>query len=275
MTKKDFLKTIPGFRKITPVFSQATKMPMVFCHEETMDDYIYVYLEEADAVERAKELTAAKQPAVAVTCKDKEVLTFFGGLRLTGVNAVCFVTSKKRGAEKFLVQLTDFLKQPDFKNLPDNKRPVENPTLHLSLLYFMQEVRRPVPMEEKKGLKELEEEASVNLTRAQFLIPVQAAQTEGENKGKSAVLLLKNDKNEVFIPVFTDAIEVRRFMKGQNTPIIHTEFLNVANMIGNSKAVGLVVNAASSNVMLNQAGVNSLIQRFFTEAEEPENNAEA
>ena len=50
MTKQEFLNIIPGLKKISPIFSQVTKMPMVFCHEETMDDYIYVYLNEDNKI---------------------------------------------------------------------------------------------------------------------------------------------------------------------------------------------------------------------------------
>ena len=262
MTKQDFLKTIPTFKKISPIFSQATKMPMVFCHEETMDDYIYVYLDDEEALEKAKALNAEKIPAVVVSCKEKEVLPFLAELRLTGVNAVCFVTPKAQGGEEFLVQIGEFLKLPDWNSLPAEKRPLENTSLHLSMLYFMQEVRRPIEKEAKKNLTELEEETSANITRARFMIPVKEG-GEGENKGKKGVMLLKNDKDEVLIPLFTDAGEMRKFMKGKPCPVAVVDFRAVADMVIKGNGAGIVINPSSSNVALNAMGVLSLVKRFL------------
>ena len=262
MTKQEFLKTIPALKKICPVFSQATKMPMVFCHEETMDDYIYVYLDDQEALEKAKALSAEKMPAVVVNCKEKEVLPFLAELRLTGVNAVCFVTPKAQGGEEFLVQIGEFLKLPDWNSLPAEKRPLENMSLHLSMLYFMQEIRRPIEKEAKKNLTELEEETSANITRARFMLPVQEG-GEGENKDKKGVMLLKNDKDEVLIPLFTDAGEMRKFMKGKPCPVAVVDFRAVADMVMKGNGAGIVINPSSSNVALNAMGVLSLVKRFL------------
>lgn len=263
MTKQDFLKTIPGFKIISPIFSQVTRMPMVFCHEETMDDYIYIYLEAEEATEKAKALNEEKIPAFVVNCKEKEILPFLAELRVTGVNAVCFVLPKALGGEEFLVQLTEFLKMPDFSALPEEKRPVENPTLHLSMLYFMQEVRKPVEKEDKKNLLELEEETSANIARSKFIIPVKAAE-EGDKQGQHAIMLLKNEKGDVFIPLMTDGIEARRFLKGQNIPLITGTFAMVADMMKKGNATGIVINPSTSNVILTKPGVASIEKRFLS-----------
>ena len=262
MTKQEFLNIIPGLKKISPIFSQVTKMPMVFCHEETMDDYIYVYLEEMDALTKAKVLNDERMPAVVVNCKEKEVLPFLAELRLTGVNAVCFVTPKVQGGEEFLVQISEFLKLPDWNSLPVEKRPLENMSLHLSMLYFMQEMRRPVEQDAKKNLTELEEETSANITRARFMIPVQEG-SEGENKGKKGIMLLKNDKEEMLIPLFTDGGEMRKFMKGKPCPVAIVDFRAVADMIVKGNGAGIVINPASCNIVLNKMGVLSLVKRFL------------
>lgn len=263
MTKQDFIKTISGLKKFSVVFSQTTRMPMVFCADETADDYIYIYLEEDDAMEKAHALSDDKQPAFVVNCKEKEVLPFLAELRLTGVNAINFVTAKADGAEEFMVQLTEFLKFPDMSAIPEVKRPVENPTLQLSMLYFMQEVRRPVDRAEKTNLNELEEETSANLAKSRFLIPVQDVAVENEDKSKRAIMLLKNDNGDVFFPLFTDGAELRKFMKEQRLPIIVGDFKAVADLMKKGNATGLVVNPASSNVILNKMGVASIEKRFL------------
>ena len=265
MTIQDFIKTISGLKKLSVVFAQTTRMPMVFCADDTADDYVDIFLNEEDAMEKAQALNNDKQPAFVVNCKEKEVLPFLAELRLIGVNAINFVTAKADGAEEFMIQLTEFLRFPDMSAIPEVKRPVENPTLQLSMLYFMQEVRRPVDRAEKLNLNELEEETSANLAKSRFLIPVQDMEVEGEgeNINKRAIMLLKNNNGDVFFPLFTDGAELRKFMKEQRHPIIVGDFKAVADLMKKGNATGLVVNPASSNVILNKMGVASIETRFL------------
>lgn len=61
------------------------------------------------------------------------------------------------------------------------KRPLINPTLQLSGIYFMQELRRPVEKEEHKNLRALEEELIANLKKSHFLV---AMERDEENPKK-------------------------------------------------------------------------------------------
>jgi len=261
MTKQEFLKSLPGIKGISVVFSKTTRMPMVFCHEDTADDYIYIYLKEEDALEKVRKLNDEKQPAFAVHCIEKEIIPFLAELRLLGVNAIYVVCSKEDEDQQFLVQLTEFLRYPDYNSLPQEKRPVENPSLHLSMLYFMQELRKPAENEAKKNLTELEEETGANIVRAKFLIPVQDVK-EGEEANKRAVLLLKNEKGDVFIPLFTDGGQLRKFLKDQKCPIMVCGFDMVSDMLDKGNATGILINPSTANVALSKSGVAALKQRF-------------
>lgn len=258
MTREEFIKTISSINNLYVVYSKLTRMPMVFCHEETMDDYIYVYENEQGALDKVKELFEDKIPAAVVQCKEKEVLAFFAELHLTGVNAVCFVVSEE---EQFMVQLNEFLKMPDLATIPEDKRPTDNISLHLSMLYFVQEMRKPVDNKEKKNLAALEEETSANITRAKFIIPMNEIK-EGENQGKKAVVLLKNDKGEVALPLFTDIAEIRKFSQGKSCPIATVDFQGVLNILQQGNAATVVINPTSSNVILGKQGVLALATRF-------------
>lgn len=262
MTREAFLNSISELKSISPVFSQLTKMPLVFCHEETMDDYIYVYVDAQEALEHARKLTQEKNPAVVVNCKEQEVLQFFAELRLTGVNAICFVTPAEQGGEQFMVQLEEFLRVPDYSKVPEAQRPLENPSLQLSMLYFMQEIRKPIPMEEKKNLAQLEEETSVNLARAKFMVPLREQKAEDGTSQKS-IVLLRNEKEESYVPLFTDNAEIRKFMQGKPCPAMVTDFEGVVKLFANEGLTGIAVNPVSSNVMLQKAGVESIKNRFM------------
>lgn len=261
MTHQEFLQRIPTIQKISTIFSQGTKMPMLFCHEETMDDYVYVYIDEQAATEKVKELNEKKMPAMVVNCVEKQVLSFLAELRLIGANAVCFVTSKEEGGEAFLVQLTEFLTFPDFSQIPEEKRPFENYSLHLSMLYFMQEVRRPIDVSEKTNLSELEEETSANIAKAKFFLPMNEKLEEGETK--RGVVMLKTEAGNALVPLFTDAGELRKFMQGRPCPVATVDFRQAIDLVQNGNSMGIVINPASSNVLLNRQGIASIVNRFL------------
>ncbi len=291
MNKTDFIKLIPTLKQISVIFAGTTRMPMVFCHEETMDDYIKIYLQAEEASVYAKELAADKQPAFVVNCKEKEILPFFVELRLIGVNAVCFVTAKASGGEQFMVQLQEFLKLPDYSKLPAEKQPVENTSLHLSMLYFMQEMRKPVEHGDKRNLKELEEEASAGIARGRFLVPCrevaaqeanedaqengstvaekddgtrrEADSREGKAEKRTGIIMLKNEKGESFLPLFTDGGELRKFLKAQKCPVMVLTFPVIADMIARGNAAGILINPSTSNVTLSKEGVAAVSERFW------------
>ena len=70
----------------------------------------------------------------------KDYPRFYGTLYAVGVNSVIWVD----GEEKAEVDLEKIAKQADMSKIEPTKRPLLNPTLQLSGLYFMQELRRPL-----------------------------------------------------------------------------------------------------------------------------------
>ena len=71
-----------------------------------------------------------------------------------GVNTVVWVD----GEDKIEIDLPDIAKQADMSKIEPAKRPLLNPTLELSGIYFMQELRRPVEKDQHGNLRELEED---------------------------------------------------------------------------------------------------------------------
>ncbi len=253
------MKKIPVAEQIYIIYSPATKMPYVFCEEGSFDDCVHVYLSEEEAKEECKKMVEEKHPVLPVKCEKKTVLNFFAELRYMGINAICFY----EGEDRHLAQLEDIV---TVQKLVENQ--IENPALHLSMLYFMQEMRRPVASEEKKGMKELEEETSANLAKARFLVPSQTiTQGEGEEaKEVKSFVFLKNDKEEVFLPLFTDLAEARKFGKGKEFQLVATDVLGVIKVLnsGEGNVTGVVVNSASSNVIINKLGVLAIQKRFLS-----------
>ena len=86
MTKLEFLKTLPKREKIYIIFSRLTHLPYVECNGETFDDEVFLFTEEADALERAKELSAEKG------------IDFCRRLRDAGVKTVIYTDISRDGA---------------------------------------------------------------------------------------------------------------------------------------------------------------------------------
>ena len=105
------------------------------------------------------------------------------------------------GEDRTEVDLTDIARQADFSKLEPAKRPLFNSTLQLSGIYFMQELRRPVKKEERKNMRELEEELIANLVKSDFLI---AMDKDPEDPHKVNIPFLKNKEGDVLQPAFSD-----------------------------------------------------------------------
>ena len=74
-----------------------------------------------------------------------------------------------------------------------------NPTLQLSGIYFMQELRRPVEKEERHNMREKEEELLANLKRSEFLV---AMNPPGDDPKKISLPYLKNKDGKNFPACF-------------------------------------------------------------------------
>ncbi len=84
------------------------------------------------------------------------------------------------GTDEIEIDLEKIVSRPDLSKMEPAKRPVLNPTLQLSGIYFMQELRRPVEKEEHKNLRALEEELIANIKKSQFLVAMERERRRAE-----------------------------------------------------------------------------------------------
>ena len=94
-----------------------------------------VYSEE-EAKKQADRMLDAKIPVRLVNVKKEHRLEFFTGLFPMGVNCILVCT----GEEKVQVQLNDLVIRTAEEDLPEDEPRIENPELHLTALYFVQEL---------------------------------------------------------------------------------------------------------------------------------------
>ena len=146
------------------------------------------------------------------------------------------------------MELEKIVRRPDLSKMEPEKRPLINSTLQLSGIYFMQELRRPVAKEERKNIRELEEELIANLKKAEFLV---AMERNEEDPSKVNIPYLKNKEGKILQPVFSDVLEYEKFAKGKKLRIAKLPFAKLSDVMI-PQAEFLVINPLGFNLLLNK-----------------------
>lgn len=256
MTKEEVLKSVPKLEQLYVIFSRLTHLPYIECDKETFDDEVFAFTEEDKAIARARELAAENRPSIAIKVDKKNMLRIFSEFYAYGVNAIVLAA----GDDVFHVQLDEIIRRPDLSGIPEAKRPLENPQLQLSMIYYMQEVRRKVENPDRARYKELEEEMLVNVMRSKYLIPFREVEGEDGKKGLQLIFLKINENP--MIPVFSDGAEYNRFRGEQNFKVAVTDFERMAKMKMPEQAKGFIVNPSGVGVPLPQDYMKRLLQNY-------------
>lgn len=248
--KKFLVKSIQKKKEMIVAFCAYTNMPFVVCDEESYNDQIWIFDTEAQLQEFAKPYTEKKILLRGIKYPNKAFLTFFSSLFTMGINELVFVSD--RSTEK--IELNELVRQPDFSKLPPEKRPVLNPELQLTGMYFMQEASRPVPMEEKEQLQDLQEELTANMVKARYLVPIEflegpESDMEKLKNKKYRLPILKNKNGDVMQPIFTDPTELAKFNKENKFKALTMPFDNLSKIIvGESK--GFMLNPVGFHIAM-------------------------
>ena len=215
ISKEEAIKELQNRETVFVAYSQATKLPYVKCDEETYNDQAWIFSTE-------------------------EGIKEFG---------------KKMIEDKIEIDLPDIAKQADMSKIEPAKRPLLNPTLELSGIYFVQELRRPVEKDQHGNIRELEEELIVNLKKSEYLV---AMNVDPEDPKKINIPYLKNKKGDILQPVFTDVMELEKFTKGQKLRIAKVPFAKLPELMID-KAMAYAVNPLGFNLILNKEQLNKII----------------
>lgn len=165
ISKEEAIKELQTREEIFVAYSQATKLPYVKCDEETFNDQAWIFQQKKESKNSAKN-AGRKVLLMGMKFTKKDYPRLYGTFYAIGVNTVVWVD----GEDKIEIDLPDIAKQADMSKIEPAKRPLLNPTLELSGIYFMQELRRPVEKDQHGNLRELEEELIVNLKKSEYLV---------------------------------------------------------------------------------------------------------
>ena len=187
ISKEEAIKELQTREEVFVAYSQATKLPYVKCDEETFNDQAWIFSTEEGIKAFGKKMVENKVLLMGMKFTKKDYPRLYGTFYAIGVNTVVWVD----GEDQIEVDLPEIAKQADMSQIEPAKRPLLNPTLELSGIYFMQELRRPV---------------------------------EKDQHGK-------NKKEEILQPVFTDVMELEKFTRGQKLRIAKVPFAKLPELM--------------------------------------------
>lgn len=222
------------------VMSASTHMPFVSCNPKTYDDEIFLYFGKDEAVKGAQWFLAKKHPIQLAGIDKKSRLSFFSSLFSMGVNAV---TVSKSLPGEMVIQLNQLVSRQNPEKLSKRAR-VENPELHLTSLYFAQELAKKGKTDPDAGmpeeLKTLDEELAAHFRRARYIIAV-------DEDGGGIPLVRKNGNN--YQPVFTDMREFQKFNRERKYSVSLLEYDTLREILSPGTA-GVVINPFGADVLL-------------------------
>lgn len=253
------IKKFRSLKEMYVLYSAATQMPFVTCDAETYNDQIWVFTEESKMQEFAKPYLENKMLLRGMIIKQEVFNEFYGNLHAMGVNEIVF----QDGTITHKLDVNSVVKFPDFSKLPEAKRPVLNPELTLSSIYFLQAVRRPGAQLDKNAIKELEEEMCANLARAKYLMPVMMTKDEN-GKDRVNAMYMQNKEGEKFQPVFSDSMEFAKFCKDKKGAVRLLKLtISDLNKTLAKEIKGYALNPNSFNLILGKEQLEMITKNYL------------
>ena len=124
VTKQETLEALRHPGELYVIMSAATKMPFVFCDEDTYDDQVFLYYRLEDAKNKIKELEERKYKTGAAKLEEKILLGFYTSLYTMGVN--CLAVNE--GTDTAIsIQLADLVVRKNPEQMEEGKKLLENP----------------------------------------------------------------------------------------------------------------------------------------------------
>ena len=233
--------------QIFVLFSNVSKLPYVVCDEKTFDDQIYLFMEEDKAA--AKKDSNKFQSVVKL--EKNQLKNFYLSLYPLGINALIV----SAGEKLIRIQLKEICKEPDFSKIPEEKRPVTNPELQLTSIYYVQQLREQIQNGEKKDLTEMLEEIHANLKSGKFFLIYRKSENEEGSPEKIELPSVKLKNGEIFHPIFTDLNEVLKF---PNVKAFHPMILDLKSIFKllAPEVKGVILNPQSVQIMVTREVIN-------------------
>ena len=268
MAEQEFISNLFHVENLYAIFCNYTHMPYVECEEESYSDMAFLFTDEEQAKSFAQTYKEGNQSLVAVRVDQNSLKHFLASLIADGFDMVS-VLDKKIGEVRHLP-----IDKLVTRTLREGvQKPVENPALQLSMMYFLQEIHTAKTDEEKEEARSKEEEMMANIARAIYLVPF--FEMEEENLSDNnldldrevgsrnvALMHLKNEAGETFIPLFTDLDEFLKIRPKEGTSNFLPMSFQKIRDIKRDESISFIINPGSVNLQLNQHNLDAVDYRF-------------
>lgn len=244
MNEKSKQTTMINLQKAECVYSLVslcTTQPYIVCDAETFDDQIYVYFDKDTAQRASEKLMGEKIPVKMVTIPKNIYLPFYSSLFSMGVNRLVVDSGTDN---EIGIQLDELIKRGKNPNGGEKQVVIENPELHLTALYYMQEVKRDAKAQQREDMKELYEEMLNHFQKGKYIVPAR-----GDSK---EVPLLKQQNGDTFYPIFTDLLEFQKFCTSYKEEKWQSGIIEAQNLhkVMPDGVKGVTVNPMEVNLLL-------------------------
>lgn len=193
-----------------------------------------------------------------------ENMSLFEFLHLLGMENILI----DNGRFKTVIERQVVLPLEEDDEKPILEKPVKNPALRHAIIEFFQEARWPVTYEERDQVLSQKEETMLDeLKNATLLVPMmfEGEEVQGEKnqvvpqEGKNMMLpKLETEDHICFTPLFTDWTEfIKIYPKDKWNGMI----ISFADAMRISQDMGVVINPAGENLIMNQQSFEALRQR--------------
>ncbi|MDO4344941.1 MAG: SseB family protein [Eubacteriales bacterium] len=240
------LQRLQKLETIYVLLTKATNLPYVYCDPDTCNDQVWMFSEESFARKAAMLEMQKKRELIVGKMENKQFLSFYMSLYAMGVNELLI----DRGVNTLAVELETLVKKPDYSNMPKEKRPVMNPELLLTAVYFAQERNMPEDVRDTEQMKEFEEEMMVNLQRGTLMMPVMVPEGQEKITAKDMKLpYLKLSNGDMYQPVCTDPSEFQRFNREKKFRAITVDCGKLRTLLP-KEAKGILLNPATVRLVI-------------------------
>ena len=267
------IKRIETFDSILLAVCAATHHPFIECDENTYDDQAFLFTDEEMFRGFAERWARDKIILQGARIPKAQIKKTLQSLYWLGVNSVVV---QDEGAP-VTIELEKLAEKPDLEALENDRLPRANPLLQLTGLYFMQQLTRKVERtkEEKKQLRDLEEEMAHNMFRSRFILAFDLSGNKGKfvpgRPGqKIGVPLIKRKDGSLYMPVYSDMGEFQRYNRktpGKKMQIMAVPYEKLMSMLP-PNAKGFVFNPGGFHLSLSRDQMAEIKRRYKQEEEE-------
>ena len=256
MENREFLQKLMAKDVLHVLYSPLTHVPFTVCDETTFDDKIFVYAGEDLAKAAADEWNKAGESVNIVPLDKNNYLGMFAELYSLGINAISMTTKE----ESRVVQLSEVVVKKPKEKLPHGVNMPDNSSLSCSLIYFLQEARKAQEKRDMKKLHDMDEEIMANLSRGQFLLPMQVVEEKGKKLNR--LMLVKLPDGGTAFPVFTDPMAFAHTKPQKGAMLVQTDLKRLLSNPGLDKIKGIVLNPGGFGFFLPLASVQKIIKEY-------------